>query len=394
MCVRLAARKRVSKNAWIVRRKARMMSTLMHLVDGLTRKLSGFFRRNAPCVWDQFSSAFKAHGWGAWIVACFCIVGATFGGFPLCAASSSHHGSTHSQKGSSDANVGFGQHSPQSVAETNWGVGALGFIEPRSGVVQAAFSNADDVVQDVCVQRGDKVTKGQILARTQRYETQSLNVTIWAHKVQMAQAQWRTARLRRAHAQRELKRYLLVRKAQAGTPGRQDELEVALAAAVYKEAESQAYHHTCQNELNYARTILRHCTLRAPMDGYVLDVAVRAGEKASEKILLADLEHLEIVAEVHEHDIGRIAVGQTVVVHVPNETSVGGVKREGPASFQAKVTFKGFHVKSNSLADTDPRGPQDLRIIEVRAALRPQDVVYFRHSIHRQVHLQFLPVQR
>jgi HlyD family secretion protein len=60
-------------------------------------------------------------------------------------------------------------------------------------------------------------------------------------------------------------------------------------------------------------------TIRSPIAGTVLQVNVKVGEVAAPTasqplIVLGDLSRLRVRAELDEHDVGKVAVGGTVVV--------------------------------------------------------------------------------
>lgn len=90
--------------------------------------------------------------------------------------------------------------------------------------------------------------------------------------------------------------------------------------------------------LRLARNNLEQAQLRAPFDGVVVSVNVRAGEPlggAQPAVVLADVSRYYIDVLVDEVDIARIAVGQPVTVTLdalPNELFAGVVERIAPQS--------------------------------------------------------------
>jgi HlyD family secretion protein len=81
-----------------------------------------------------------------------------------------------------------------------------------------------------------------------------------------------------------------------------------------------------EGQLNVARTELRltfaeleKLTIRAPAAGTILKVDVKAGEVAGPSspqplILLGDLSQLQVRAELDEHNVGKIKIGEAVTV--------------------------------------------------------------------------------
>ena len=92
-----------------------------------------------------------------------------------------------------------------------------------------------------------------------------------------------------------------------------------------------------------ARAALDKMTIRAPIDGTVLQVNARAGEWVSPGspqplLMLADISDLRVRAELDERDIGSIKVGQAVTVRA---SAFPGREFEGKVSFIAPLVEPG-----------------------------------------------------
>ena len=87
-----------------------------------------------------------------------------------------------------------------------------------------------------------------------------------------------------------------------------------------------------------ARSVLDKMTVRAPIDGTVLQVNVRVGEVVSPgspqpPLQVADLSALCVRAELDERDLGSIKVGQAVTVRAaafPDREFEGSVSSIAP----------------------------------------------------------------
>ena len=135
-------------------------------------------------------------------------------------------------------------------------------------------------------------------------------------------------------------------------------------------------------EYTVARAALDKMTIRAPIDGTVLQINVRAGELAAPGslqplLLLANLSALRVRAELDERDLGSIKVGQAVSVRA---AAFPGREFEGSVSSIAPL------VEPGSLDARGTRNQNDVDVVEVMVELvRPDPLavgmkadVYFR----------------
>lgn len=118
-------------------------------------------------------------------------------------------------------------------------------------------------------------------------------------------------------------------------------------------------------EYKVARTALDNITIRAPIDGTVLQINVRAGEVAAPAslqppLLLADLSVLRVRAELDERDLGSIKVGQVVSVRT---AAFPGREFEGSVSSIAPLVEPG-RFDARRLRDQS-----DVDVVEVMVEL-------------------------
>jgi HlyD family secretion protein len=118
-------------------------------------------------------------------------------------------------------------------------------------------------------------------------------------------------------------------------------------------------------EYTVARSALDKMTIRAPIDGTVLQVNVRAGELATPAspqppLLLADLSALCVRAEVDERDLGSIKIRQAVSVRA---AAYPGREFEGSVSSIAPL------VEPGRLAPPGARNQTDVDAVQVVVGL-------------------------
>jgi len=108
-------------------------------------------------------------------------------------------------------------------------------------------------------------------------------------------------------------------------------------------------------EYTIARTALDKMTIRAPIDGTVLQINVRAGELAAPAslqplLLLADLSVLRVRAELDERDLGSIKVGQAVSVRAaafPGREFEGSVSSIAPLVEPGRLDARGIREQTD-----------------------------------------------
>ncbi|MGE0455279.1 MAG: HlyD family efflux transporter periplasmic adaptor subunit [Vicinamibacteria bacterium] len=101
--------------------------------------------------------------------------------------------------------------------------------------------------------------------------------------------------------------------------------------------------------------------VRAPIAGRVLRIFTWPGERiASDPILqMGDTDRMTVVAEVHEDDVGRVAVGQRATLSSP----ALGRELSGVVEDVGRMIFR------QDVLDLDPRAARDTRVVEVRIRL-------------------------
>ncbi|HSD86700.1 MAG TPA: efflux RND transporter periplasmic adaptor subunit [Kofleriaceae bacterium] len=215
-------------------------------------------------------------------------------------------------------------------------VSGAGKLEPVHKV--NVSSNITGTLLDLKVGIGSKVTKGETIAQ--------IDTSLYQAQAEQQRAQLRAAesavvgaranlkylgdeevRLRKLHAAGVVSEAELTKGESSTTLARSD-----LSAAENRAEMSRAALAQAQNALNWA-------TVKAPIDGTVLAVNHRVGERvrgsdfAEDVILvLGSLTEVDIRLEVGEHDVVFIKPGQSAVVEIdafPGQTLTGTVIDSG-----------------------------------------------------------------
>jgi multidrug efflux pump subunit AcrA (membrane-fusion protein) len=243
------------------------------------------------------------------------------------------------------------------------GVGAMGYIAPCSGIVHVHPSPSGSfVVKKLYVRIGDVIQKDQILATSDDYSIREVETLEHMLKVKTALFDVKKAENNFVFSKKMKDRREKISSFKGAiAPEAVESVQNNCNEAEINLHKSKIALEIAKNQLQYSQENLRQAQIRAPMDGVVLAVNFREGEKIFESGLLsmADLRAIEVIAEVHENDIFKIFKNQKAQIFLPNQTS----------PLMAYVTYIGSIVLANSLQDVDPKGSQDLRVVEVRLRL-------------------------
>jgi len=264
------------------------------------------------------------------------------------------------------------------------GIGALGKIEPRSRVIAVADDSGPEGarVKELLVQEGQVVKRGQTLAVLSDFDRRRLKLegTVAKAKALESKILAEAANLDFLYA--EFKRMEQLLQNQAIARSRFDE-----AAKNYYQTRATLQSLTAEldsvrADSSLSQQELRQGTIDSPIDGTVVSIFSRPGERVNSKGLaeIADLSQLEVVAEIYERDMPRVRLGQKASVQVP------GIAE--PIS--GEVNHIGFLVRKNDLNSTDPLSDKDIRTVPVRIALEPKMREVLQHLIFMQVAVKLL----
>ena len=125
--------------------------------------------------------------------------------------------------------------------------------------------------------------------------------------------------------------------------------------------------------------------LRSPIDGFILSINTRVGERPTNEGILdiGSSQNMEALIEVYESDIDRVFISQKVELISEN----GGFKK----ILKGKVIRISPQVKQRKVLSTDPTGDADSRIIEVLVQLNKESIKLVQNYAGMKVIAKFLP---
>ena len=130
---------------------------------------------------------------------------------------------------------------------------------------------------------------------------------------------------------------------------------------------------------------LYNTELRSPIDGYILSINTREGERSDGDGILeiGASQNMEALIEVYESDIDRVFLSQEVEL-----TSENGGFRD---KLYGKVIRISPQVKQRKVLSTDPTGDADARIIEVLVMLDQKSIELVEKFAGMKVIAIFIP---
>ena len=281
-------------------------------------------------------------------------------------------------------------------------VHALGRLEPASRILELAPESGNEgaTVAEILVQEGDNVRAGMVLA---------VFDNVIRRQASLAEAQARldvaTAKLEQVRsgakagdvaaqkailalalqqsgvAQKELNRATELHERKALSAEELDSRQSALDRLKIEQQRAQGSLDSLQEvretdvrvaameveaakaAVNVAEADLRSSSLRAPVDGRILRIHTRPGERLDQDgiIEMGDVDHMHAVAEVFEADVALVSIGMTVDVLLDGS----GIPLSGT------VVDVGHIVARKIVLTNDPVSDTDARVVEVRVALDP-----------------------
>ena len=125
--------------------------------------------------------------------------------------------------------------------------------------------------------------------------------------------------------------------------------------------------------------------LRSPIDGFILGINTRVGERPKDKGILeiGSSQKMEALIEVYESDIDRVFISQNVELSSEN----GGFQK----ILKGKVIRISPQVKQRRVLSTDPTGDADSRIIEVLVKLDQDSIDTVQNYAGMKVIAKFIP---
>jgi len=255
------------------------------------------------------------------------------------------------------------------------GVAALGQLIPEGEVRQLASPISQfgsfPRVQEILVKEGDYVTEGSILAIFENYKKLQSDLLKKQKLIETNQKEitLKKDQIKRYRSAAEQNAYSIVLLTQ-----KEDELLKLEKQKIINKADKKSI------EID-----LFNSKLRSPIDGYILSINTRSGERSnSEGILeIGASQKMQALIEVYESDIDRVFLDQNVELISENggfdEILVGKVVRINP------------QVKQRKILSTDPTGDADARIIKVLVSLDNKSILRVKSFAGMKVIAKFIP---
>ena len=255
------------------------------------------------------------------------------------------------------------------------GVAALGQLSPSGEVRELAspitqFGTFPRVVK-VLIEEGDYVKKGDILVVFENRKRLEADL-------QKKEKLLSTNEEEIALKKEQIKRYELASEKNA----------YSVVSLLQRKDELLKLEKQKINNLSEKINIeidLFNSQLRSPIDGFILSIKTRVGERSSgEGILeIGASQEMEALIEVYESDIDRVFVDQEVKLTSEN----GGFREE----LQGRVVRISPKVKQRKVLSTDPKGDADARVIEVLVELDQDSINLVEKFAGMKVIARFLP---
>ena len=136
---------------------------------------------------------------------------------------------------------------------------------------------------------------------------------------------------------------------------------------------------------NNIKIDLYNSQLRSPIDGFILGINTRVGERPKNEGILdiGSNQKMEALIEVYESDIDRVFISQNVELSSEN----GGFQK----ILKGKVIRISPQVKQRRVLSTDPTGDADSRIIEVLVELDEESRAVVKNYAGMKVIAKFIP---
>jgi HlyD family secretion protein len=272
---------------------------------------------------------------------------------------------------------------------TPLGIGAMGILEPRSRILRIAHDMGREraVVIKLLVEEGQEVQKNQVLAEFSDYPRKIQEAKAAQAKLDACNAHIEAGKTDIAFQTKEYTRQKELVARNAGIASKRDEVEHRFHKSVANLKALMAERLEAEAKLALALAGVHQSEVRAPQQGTILKIYARPGEQLGPEGIanLADLDHIDVVAEIHERDMPKIKAGQEAEIMVP-----GLSQEHHPMPIKGVVKHLGFQIKKNTLSDPNPRESQDVRVVEVRIELSPHDSKRLQHFMGMQVFVRLL----
>jgi len=263
----------------------------------------------------------------------------------------------------------------------------VGTVEPEVRVdIKSTLSGR---VVELPVRAGDRVRRGQLIARIEPDVNQAQDLLAVRNRVRSARIALEDAR-----QEYEAKRQLFEHGLVSVEVNRQAETRFRQAEQAYRDA-SEKMELVVASGIPVGDNPRQVVNITSPMDGVIIDRPVELGETVTGSgsfnagtviATVADLSTMQVKAGVNEVDIGKIHEGQPVRVTLdafPREVVPGTIKRIAPAArlddqvkvFDVEIALDrpGHELRTGMTANIEVRGERREGVLTV-----PVECVFLR----------------
>ena len=184
-------------------------------------------------------------------------------------------------------------------------------------------------VAEIKVEVGDRVKKGDVLARLERQRFK-LEADLKSADVLQARAKWKSSQAQVALLQQELKRLERLKKSAAFSQARYDDKRQEVVKAQSAVDETAAALRRARASRDLARVDLKDTEIRAPFDGAILIRHTSPGayiNTGNRIVTLLDDRSMEIEADVPSIRLGGVKPGTVINVQLEDKKSIKATVR-------------------------------------------------------------------
>ncbi|MBI5775373.1 MAG: efflux RND transporter periplasmic adaptor subunit [Verrucomicrobia bacterium] len=255
-------------------------------------------------------------------------------------------------------------------------VAATGIIEASAENVKIAAPKAA-LIQEIGVHVGSTVKKGDVLLQLDNRESKARLASLRA-QVDSQRAALKAERVMQADAADQLQRAIQLSKDNVISADEKRRREFQLQNWEARVAKIETDIQAMLAQVQQSETELDILTVRAPRDGTILQVNVRAGEFAGTTpqeplMILGSVDKLQVRAEVDEQNAPLVEPNRPAVAYLKGDT-----QRQLPLRF---VRIEPFVIPKRSLTG-DSAERVDTRVLQIIFELeRPEVPLYVGQQV-------------
>lgn len=217
----------------------------------------------------------------------------------------------------------------------------------------ALSARTPGVLEEVLVEKGQRVAKGDVIARTDGSMERAALKILQTRASSTAAVEQQTARLTFAQAQVDRAERLVKQNAQSVVKVEELRYEVSLATSQLQQAKADLA--SAQAEAERAEVAIENTNIRAPVAGVITEVSLSAGEYVTADrhvAVLAQTDPIHVDAFLPAEDFAKVRPGLPVLIRpeLPVGTSIAGTVLSVDPLFDAASRTFGIRV---ALANAD-----------------------------------------